>query len=135
MKKTNNLKPIQASLSPLWWRRKLTILTLLLLLPLCISGLLARGTFTPLINFSAGANGNYPSGKLAKAADGTLYGTTTNGGPADLGTIYKISPAGVRTTVYNFAGNGDGGYHRCHSQSSTPSMKSHSQMSKLRHLA
>ena len=39
--------------------------------------------------------------------DGNFYGTSGNGGPAGLGTVYKITPAGVVTVLYDF-NNTDG---------------------------
>jgi uncharacterized repeat protein (TIGR03803 family) len=45
---------------------------------------------------------------LIQASDGNLYGTTYNGGAnttscnGGCGTIFKITPAGTLTTVYNF---------------------------------
>jgi uncharacterized repeat protein (TIGR03803 family) len=34
--------------------------------------------------------------------DGTLYGTTAEGGGSNLGTVFKISPAGVESVLYSF---------------------------------
>src|SRR6202030_1803439 len=39
-----------------------------------------------------------------------LYGTTEDGGANSYGTIFKITPFGVLTVLYNFTGNADGGY-------------------------
>jgi uncharacterized repeat protein (TIGR03803 family) len=39
---------------------------------------------------------------LIQATDGNLYGSTTGGGSNGRGSIFKISPAGVITTLYNF---------------------------------
>jgi len=43
-----------------------------------------------------------------RLADGNFYGTTTSGGANNLGTIYKMTPAGVQTVLYSFAGGSDG---------------------------
>jgi uncharacterized protein (TIGR03437 family) len=40
---------------------------------------------------------------LVQAPDGNLYGTTSVGGTNNLGTIFKITPGGTFTLVYNFA--------------------------------
>jgi uncharacterized repeat protein (TIGR03803 family) len=39
---------------------------------------------------------------LIQAADGDIYGTTSIGGAAQQGTIFKITPGGTLSTVYNF---------------------------------
>lgn len=66
----------------------------------------ATTTFTTLANFN-GANGAHPHASLIQATDGSFYGTTYAGGTSSncangCGTIFKISPAGTLTTVYNF---------------------------------
>ncbi len=35
-----------------------------------------------------------PRGSLLQGSDGSLYGTTERGGPADLGTVFKLNPDG-----------------------------------------
>lgn len=40
---------------------------------------------------------------------GTLYGTTYNGGSYGLGTVYRISTRGVKTTLYSFRGGFEDG--------------------------
>ena len=49
-------------------------------------------------------DGGYPEGPLMQASDGSFYGTTSWGGieHAYAGTIFKITPAGALTTLYNF---------------------------------
>ena len=61
------------------------------------------GALTVMHSFN-GTNGDYPNGGLLQAADENFYGTTTTGGPfPDIyGTIFKITPAGALTTLYNF---------------------------------
>ncbi|WP_395741348.1 choice-of-anchor tandem repeat GloVer-containing protein [Prosthecobacter sp.] len=64
------------------------------------------GVFTTLINFTgtSGANlGTSPRG-LMLANDGNFYGLTNTGGTAGLGTIFKMTPAGVLTTLVSFTG-------------------------------
>jgi uncharacterized repeat protein (TIGR03803 family) len=41
--------------------------------------------------------------------DGTLYGTTLEGGASSNGTVYAITPAGAETVLYSFAGGLDDG--------------------------
>jgi uncharacterized repeat protein (TIGR03803 family) len=70
------------------------------------------GKVTVLHSFCAqhgcpdGAN---PSGSLVQGTDGNFYGTTESGGASDscqsnmgCGTIFKITPQGALTTLYNF---------------------------------
>src|SRR5256885_31652 len=46
---------------------------------------------------------------LVQGRDGNFYGTTVYGAASNRGTIFKITPAGVLTTLYSFAGSdGDG---------------------------
>ena len=58
-------------------------------------------TFTTRYSFD-GRNGALPSAALVQATNGDLYGTTDRGGANDDGTVFKITPSGTLTTVYNF---------------------------------
>lgn len=64
------------------------------------------GTPTILYNFCAQPNcadGSSPQAALVQASDGNFYGTTASGGAnGQGGTIFKITPTGTFTTVYNF---------------------------------
>jgi uncharacterized repeat protein (TIGR03803 family) len=67
------------------------------------------GVLTPLYAFTGGADGAYPEGALVQGNDGNFYGVTyLGGGSNDAGTIFKITPAGVLTTLYTFTGGADG---------------------------
>lgn|GEM_PF-3329160 len=50
------------------------------------------------------AGPNKPTTTLVTGADGAFYGTTSQGGSSGLGTVYKITSAGVITTLANFYG-------------------------------
>ncbi len=67
----------------------------------------SRGQLTTLHSFcSAGCtDGAYPRGALIQAPDGSFYGTTGGGGHG-FGTVFKITPSGVLTTLYSFCPNG-----------------------------
>jgi len=73
---------------------------------------------TTLYNFCAGGGANCPDGQhltapLVQDSDGNLYGTTHQGGIHSGGTVFKISPGGSMTTLYDFcavAGCADGEY-------------------------
>jgi uncharacterized repeat protein (TIGR03803 family) len=54
------------------------------------------------------SDGDSPSASLLHARDGNLYGTTCQGGAFNNGTVYKISPAGVFSSIHSFSGLDDG---------------------------
>ena len=58
-------------------------------------------TLTSLHNFN-GTDGKYVIAGLVQAANGDFYGTSNQGGADSYGTIFKISPSGTLTTLYNF---------------------------------
>jgi uncharacterized repeat protein (TIGR03803 family) len=71
----------------------------------------ATGPETTIHTFSGDIDGRYPDSGLTAGPDGNFYGTTTYGGTNDLGTVYQLTPAGVKTTLYSFAGGtSDGQY-------------------------
>ncbi|MGO8795844.1 MAG: choice-of-anchor tandem repeat GloVer-containing protein [Candidatus Sulfotelmatobacter sp.] len=49
-----------------------------------------------------GTNGYQPFGALTQATDGNIYGTTTNGGGHGYGNVYRITPNGEITSIYDF---------------------------------
>ena len=62
------------------------------------------GKLTTLYNFCSQpscSDGAGPMG-LILAANGNLYGITSDQGAGDLGTIFEITPAGKLTTIYHF---------------------------------
>jgi len=62
------------------------------------------GKLTTLYNFCSQTNctdGAYPYAGLLLATNGAFYGTTYQGGAAGNGTIFKITAAGVLTTLYS----------------------------------
>lgn len=63
-------------------------------------------TFTDMHDFNCGNDGcvaNYP-GIVAQGQDGNLYGSLIAGGNSNRGTVYKITPAGTFTPIYDFSG-------------------------------
>ena len=61
------------------------------------------GIFTLLYSFGSQPNdGANPAGALLQASDGDFYGTTTVGGANHIGTVFKMTPAGVLNTLYSF---------------------------------
>jgi len=67
---------------------------------------LRSGPFVTLYSFcTQGLNcsdGRYPYGGLVLAVDGNFYGTTFYGGVNGGGSIFKITPNGILTTLYSF---------------------------------
>jgi len=66
-------------------------------------------TETVLHNFRTPPRGAFPLAVLARDSAGNLYGTASGGGSGGQGTVYKVSPAGVQTVLYNFTGGTAGG--------------------------
>lgn len=72
-------------------------------------------TYTDMHDFDCAIEGCSPQYPAipAQGRDGNLYGTTDAGGTSSMGTVFKITPGGVYTTIYNFSGldgqNPDGG--------------------------
>ena len=63
-----------------------------------------QGSLTILKSFSGTIDGSRPAMALTQAADGNFYGTTAAGGAYDAGTVFRMSPGGVLTTVAEFDG-------------------------------
>lgn len=73
------------------------------------------GVFTTLCSFDGQADGSFPN-SLIQGKDGNFYGSTLYGpeSPPNVfngnGKIFKITPAGELTILYNFTGAIDGGH-------------------------
>lgn len=61
----------------------------------------AQSTLSEFYSFAGGGPAQ-PLAGLVQAPDGNYYGTTSKGGTFDRGTVYKVTPAGVVTTVHSF---------------------------------
>lgn len=77
------------------------------------------GTETILYSFKSIQDGFSAIGGLHRDADGTIYGTTSGGGekwacnhPNGCGTVFKLTPDGMKTTLHVFLGpeHGDGAF-------------------------
>ncbi len=61
--------------------------------------------------FVGGHDGASPDAALVQATDGNFYGTTDRGGGmCDCGTIFKMTPGGVLTVLYQFGSRSFDGY-------------------------
>jgi uncharacterized repeat protein (TIGR03803 family) len=70
-----------------------------------------QGAVTVLGSFGAHAlDGQGPIGELIEGTDGNFYGTTMNGGSTYTGTLFRVTPAGVITYLYDFEGDKTGTY-------------------------
>ncbi|HEX4121771.1 MAG TPA: choice-of-anchor tandem repeat GloVer-containing protein, partial [Verrucomicrobiae bacterium] len=70
------------------------------------------GMFSNLLTFANGTDGAVPYGTLVAGPGGALYGTTLGfvppGGTPHYGDIFRLTTAGVLTTVYSFTNGLDG---------------------------
>ena len=70
----------------------------------------AAGTLSTVYSFCAltsCADGSYPWGGVTLGFDGNFYGTTQGGGTHGAGTVFKVTPTGTLTTLWNFANGTD----------------------------
>jgi uncharacterized repeat protein (TIGR03803 family) len=65
------------------------------------------GKKSHLYNFAGAPGGSYPNG-IVVAPGGEIYGTTANGGSANLGVVYKLDAKGQETIMHSFKGGTDG---------------------------
>src|SRR5260370_34922421 len=69
---------------------------------LCVAMAIASSaqTFTSLVSLD-GSNGIFPE-TILQGPDGELWGVAANGGPADCGTGFKMTPARGLTPLFTF---------------------------------
>ena len=85
------------------------------LLPALAGGMMATaplaaraGTLAVVHNFTGGSDGGSPVDGLMMGAKGTLFGTTSAGGAAGLGSVFQIGGHGVQKVLHSFQGGADG---------------------------
>jgi len=64
-------------------------------------------TESVIYSFAGGSDGASPMGKVVFDGSGNLYGTTEFGGPANVGTVFQLSPTGSgynETVLHAFSG-------------------------------
>ena len=61
-----------------------------------------NGLLTSLYSFTGGIDGFDPQAPLTFGTDGNLYGTTSEGGFADGGTVFQFTPGGTLSTLVLF---------------------------------
>jgi uncharacterized repeat protein (TIGR03803 family) len=55
-----------------------------------------------LYNFTGSNDGAIPNASLVQGTDGNFYGTAEDGGGGGVGNVFKMTPAGVFTTLVSF---------------------------------
>jgi len=69
------------------------------------------GALRTLVRFAeSSARGAYPYAALTLGPDGNFYGTTSEGGRSDLGTVFRVTTGGALTTLVSFDGYDKGAY-------------------------
>ena len=67
------------------------------------------GALTTIYSFTNSTDGGLPVGQLIQGTDGNIYGTTEFFGASNgNGTIFRVTPAGALTTLYQFSGSTNG---------------------------
>ena len=69
----------------------------------------STGVYTIIHHFANSTDGSFPQGSLIQGPDGYLYGMTKEGGANNVGTIFKVSTAGVFKVIRHLLGTTDGG--------------------------
>jgi uncharacterized repeat protein (TIGR03803 family) len=83
----------------------------LLAFALCAVGMApAQVSEVVLHNFASPPKGANPYAGVVRDPAGNLYGTTSTGGTAGWGVVYKLDAAGMQTVLHNFTGGTDGSF-------------------------
>ena len=85
----------------------LGVTVLVAALLLCAAALAPAQTVTTVYNFVGGKNsGETPwYVTLVQGTNGSLYGTTYNGGASGKGTVFSVTTSGTQTLLYSFKGS------------------------------
>ena len=71
------------------------------------------GDETVLYSFGGPAGDFNPGLNVVLDKQGNLYGTTNNDGAYNFGTVFKLTPTGVKTVLHSFGQSGDGIFPMC----------------------
>src|SRR5258708_33806914 len=69
-----------------------------------------NGSAPTVLHSFNGTDGQLPAFGMTLAIDGNYYGTTYEGGGANAGVLFKVTPIGAYTPIYQFTNGLDGGY-------------------------
>jgi len=100
------------------WSAAVRLLVVSLLLAVAASQNAQAQTFTLLYTFTGSPDGEFPSAGLLRTADGSVYGTTQNGGDSSCGdttgcgTVFKLDTTGSEKVLHAFNNKLDGRYPR-----------------------
>jgi uncharacterized repeat protein (TIGR03803 family) len=75
-----------------------------------VAQITTAGAVTPVYSFcslTSCADGSNPLGGVTLGFDGNFWGTTQGGGTHAAGTVFKVTPTGTLTTLWNFANGTD----------------------------
>jgi uncharacterized repeat protein (TIGR03803 family) len=72
--------------------------------------LAATGQESVIYSFSGAADGSEPYGGLSQDAEGNLYGTTSQGGEYNYGTVFKVTRLGEYVVLHSFKGGSLGAF-------------------------
>jgi uncharacterized repeat protein (TIGR03803 family) len=77
-------------------------------------------TLSPLYTFSGGSDGAFPAARVIRGPNGTLYGSTVEGGSGNAGVVFSLQPPAhvtgrvfspwTETVLYQFGNVPDGNY-------------------------
>jgi uncharacterized repeat protein (TIGR03803 family) len=70
----------------------------------------SNNQLTTLVSFKDSVKGSHPKGTLLKGSDNALYGTASEGGNYNYGTVFRYDPASQDYTVLHHFDNIDGRY-------------------------
>src|SRR5258707_8715500 len=82
------------------------IFVVLVLLPvslaLCVLAARADSRREVVLHSFNGTDGGVPTTGMIQGRDGNFYGTTNQGGANGVGTVFRLTPSGILTTMYSF---------------------------------